>query len=88
MVIFPIGDQVDDNFLKINRDYVLYPQSRIKEISSTFNIPYLDLTETLHKNGGRELFKDFIHLTEKGNDLVAAEITQYLIANLSFWFDG
>jgi lysophospholipase L1-like esterase len=87
IVIFPISDQVDDKYLKINKDYVLYPQNRIKEISAKYNIPYLDLTETLYKSGGRELFADYLHLNKKGNDIVSAEIKQYLIDKLSFWFD-
>ena len=37
-----------------------------------------DLTNSIYKNGGRTLFKDYLHLNAKGNDLVAVELEMYL----------
>ena len=82
MLIFPIRDQVDDAYLKVDRDYVLYPQSRVKEFGAKYEIPYLDLTDTLYQRGGRELFSDYLHLGGLGNDIVAAKLTEYLSENI------
>jgi lysophospholipase L1-like esterase len=82
VVIYPISDQVDDKYLKIDRDYVLYPQKRIRDICNVYNIQFLDLTGPLYENGGTSLFKDYLHLNDRGNDIVAAEVTNYLINNL------
>lgn len=87
MVIFPIADQVDDKYLNIDRDYVLYPQQRIKSICNDYRIPFLDLTETLYRHGGAELYLDGIHLSGKGNDVVASEVTRYLIGTAPDWFN-
>ena len=32
----------------------------------------------MEKEGGRSLFKDYLHLNEHGNDLVAREVTKFL----------
>jgi len=85
IVIFPISDQVNDKYLNLDKDYVLYPQSRIKEISEKYNIPYMDLTKALDQGGGGTLFSDYIHLNGKGNDIVATELTQYLSDNLPLY---
>ena len=84
IVIFPVSDQVDDEYLNRDRDYVLYPQSRIKAIGEKYDIPYLDLTDALYQGGGRKLFADYLHLKKEANDIVAAELTKYLSDNLSF----
>lgn len=77
ILIFPISDQVDKEYLDRDRDYVLYPQSRIKAICDKFEIPYLDLTEALQRAGGREIYSDYVHLTGEGNDVIADELTWY-----------
>lgn len=78
MAIFPVSDQVDDEYLARDRDYVLYPQSRIKKIADKLGIPYMDLTEALYQGGGKKLFSDYLHLRVEGNDIVAHELTKYL----------
>lgn len=84
IVAFPIRSQLDDEYLSKNREYVLYPQSRIRKISEQYGIPYMDLTDALYRGGGEELFSDYLHLTEKGNDIVAAELMEFLPGNLPF----
>lgn len=81
IAIFPVSDQVDDKYLSRDRDYVLYPQSRIKLISEMYGIPYIDLTDALYQGGGRKLFSDYLHLKPEGNDIVATEFTRYLSDN-------
>jgi lysophospholipase L1-like esterase len=87
IVIFPISDQVDNEYINRDRNYVLYPQSRIKKISEKYDIPYMDLTNAIYQGGGRKLFSDYLHLTEEGNDIVASEITQYFSDNLPFYLN-
>jgi len=78
IAIFPVRDQVDDEYLNKDRDYVLYPQRRIKQICEKYDIPYMDLTFALYQGGGRALFADYLHLKKEGNDIVAVEFKQYL----------
>lgn len=87
VMVFPLGDQLDENYLQINKDYVLYPQQRIGRICDDYHIPFLDLTEALYQNGGVKLFTDGIHLNGKGNDIVATEATDYLVNSASVWFN-
>ncbi|MEI8350390.1 MAG: GDSL-type esterase/lipase family protein [Candidatus Omnitrophota bacterium] len=78
IVIFPVREQVDNNMLKANYDYVLYPQKRIIEICKKNNILFVDLTKQLYENGSTKLFNDYFHLNEVGNDVVAQVLTEYL----------
>ena len=80
IVIYPISDQTDPTYLEIDRNYVLYPQKMIKSICQDLEIPFLDLTEFLEQEGGRSLFKDYLHLNGRGNDIVAREVTKFLIS--------
>jgi len=87
IVVFPISNQVDNRFLKIDREYVLFPQKKIGEMCKSYGIPFLDLTEALYKAGGPRLFKDFLHLSPEGNDIAAREITGFLSKTRAFWYD-
>lgn len=78
IVSFPLSEQVDDKNLKINRDYVLSPQKKLKEVCDSYGISFLDLTDAIYQNGGTSLFKDYFHLKPRGNDVVAQELTDYL----------
>ena len=75
--------KVNDKYLQLNGDYVLFPQKKIKEICSRYGIPFLDLTAAIYKNGGTKLFADYLHLNSRGNDVVAREITRYLSSELT-----
>ncbi len=87
VMVFPLADQLDENYLRINKEYVLYPQQRIKRICDDHRIPFLDLTEPLSQNGGTNLFTDGIHLNGRGNDIVAVEAKNYLFNSASIWFN-
>ena len=78
VVVFPVSDQVDHRLLSADKEYVLYPQSRIEEILIRENIPSLDLTSAIYTYGGKKLFRDYLHLSPSGNDLVATEITAFI----------
>jgi hypothetical protein len=41
-------------------------------------LPFLDLEPVLAAAGGREQFRDGLHLTPAGNDLAAAAILEFL----------
>lgn len=79
VLVYPIIDQVNDRYRRINKQYVLYPQRMIKKICDGYGIPELDLTNALYKNGGTTLFRDYLHLNEKGNDVVTDEVEKYLV---------
>lgn len=81
LVIYPVSDQTDTAYLDLNRSYVRYPQTRISGICQELHIVCFDLTEVLEKEGGRVLFRDYLHLNQRGNDIVAREVTKFLIAN-------
>jgi lysophospholipase L1-like esterase len=78
IVVFPVVDQVDDTYRTLDLDHVLYPQRRIGAICAALAMACLDLTESLHAAGGKVLYRDYLHLNGKGNDVVAAEITRFL----------
>ena len=81
-LVFPISDQVDERYRQLDEAYLLYPQSRIREISRAYGIPTLDLTEPIHMNGGVALYRDYLHLNPKGNDVVAHELEKFLVDRL------
>ncbi len=81
LVIFPVRDQVEEEVLAKDRAFVLYPQERIKEICRRHAIGYFDLTGPLQRGGGR-LFSDYLHLQREGNDVVGAELANYLARSM------
>jgi len=50
----------------------------ISKICDNYEIPMLDLTESIYKNGGITLFRDYLHLNGKGNNIVADQLERYL----------
>jgi lysophospholipase L1-like esterase len=82
VVVFPVSEQVDDQYRRLDEAYVLYPQRRIRQICDDLEIPTLDLTETIHGKGATTLFRDYLHLTRKGNDVITDELERYLSDNL------
>ena len=82
VLVFPVSDQVKDRYRELDEAYVLYPQGKIREICEDYAIPRLDLTETLYKGGGATLFRDYLHLNAKGNDILTDELEEYLVDKL------
>jgi len=83
ILVFPVNDQVNDRYRELDEEYVLYPQDRIHEICDEYAIPTLDLTKPIYRNGGIMLFRDYLHLNAKGNDVVTNELEMYLVDKLS-----
>ena len=86
IVVFPVSDQVNEQYRQFDLEYVLYPQSEIRAIADEFDIPLLDLTESLYKQGGAALFSDYLHLNPTGNDVVATVLESYLVDHLAAGF--
>lgn len=84
VLIFPVSDQVNDEYRNQNLDYVLYPQARVKRILGELGVPYLDLTDTIYENGGTALYEDYLHLNAQGNDILAGVLTDYFKAHPAF----
>jgi lysophospholipase L1-like esterase len=79
IVVFPVVDQVDERYRRLDADYVLSPQRRIRRISDEYEIPLIDLTEPLRARGGPRLFRDYVHLNGEGNDIVADQLEAFLV---------
>jgi lysophospholipase L1-like esterase len=79
VLVFPISEQVNPEYRGFDEAYVLYPQRRIRQICADYEIPMLDLTDALYREGGLTLFQDPLHLNGKGNDVVANELEKYII---------
>jgi lysophospholipase L1-like esterase len=79
VLVFPMGDQVNYEYRELDEAYVLYPQRKIREICEDHGIPMLDLTDMIYREGGVTLFRDYLHLNEKGNDIVANELEKYMV---------
>ncbi len=82
VVIFPMSAQVDSRNLATDEAFVLYRQSRIREICDRLGVPCLDLTDSMIEGGGPPLFDDYLHLGNRGNDISSREITSFLVENL------
>ncbi|NOY40137.1 MAG: SGNH/GDSL hydrolase family protein [Nitrospirae bacterium] len=82
ILVYPVTDQVNDQYRRINKQYVLYPQRMIRKICDAYGIPELDLTNALYKNGGTTLFRDYLHLNEKGNDVVTNKVERFLVKEM------
>ena len=78
LVAFPVRAQVETVPL------FDYPQTRLKQIAGTLQLPYLDLLPSLReahqkdKNGREALYFDHCHLTPYGNQLVTPILYQFL----------
>ena len=74
VLVFPMRDQVNDSYRRLDETYVLYPQRKIREICDDHGIPSLDVTETLYTQGGVTLFRDHLHLNAAGNNILTNEL--------------
>lgn len=82
VIAFPIVDQLNDDYRRLDREYVLFPQRQLQAICRRHGIAVVDLMEALYRHGGPSLYKDYLHLNEPGNDVVADEVTAYLLSLL------
>lgn len=84
-VVFPVSDQVNSTYRRMDERYVLFPERKIEAILKAADVPFLNLTDPLYRNGGQDLYVDYLHLGPKGNDIVAREVTRFLIERQSDW---
>jgi hypothetical protein len=82
VLVFPVSNQVDDRYRSLNKEYVLYPQSKISKICDNYRIRFLDLTDTIYMNGGLTLFRDDLHLNAKGNDVILEKLKEYFMTEI------
>jgi lysophospholipase L1-like esterase len=83
VLVFPMRDQVNHEYRKLDEAFVLYPQQKIRAICDNRGIPMLDLTDIIYREGGVTLFRDHLHLNRKGNDVVADELEKYVVNMLA-----
>ena len=78
VLVFPVREQMDSRKLAEHRDYLLYPQAQLLEITERLEVDSLDLRPVLAAGGGAALFSDYVHLNAEGNDLIAGEVERWL----------
>lgn len=74
IVVVPTGEQYNASYLARDRNYVLKPQRKLKEIAERLSIPFYDLYPDL-KAG---MFVDGIHLTKEGREVVGQRVAAFL----------
>ncbi|MHC5064734.1 MAG: SGNH/GDSL hydrolase family protein [Planctomycetota bacterium] len=78
VVSFPYAYQYLEEYLDKDRDYVLKPQARLREICRKLGVPFLDLYDQLSNDG---FIEDGIHLTADGRTKTSAAIAAFLKTN-------
>jgi len=77
LVMFPFGEQLRQDYLARDRDYVLKPQRKLRGICERLELDCLDLFDTLTRE--RDLDPDLIHLTQAGRERTAERIESFLV---------
>ena len=81
VVNFPVSSQYKPNYLRQDRDYVLKPQRKLKEICDRLGIPFYDLYPDMNA----ALFsQDGIHLTKSGREIAGRLIVKFLTRSQLF----
>jgi lysophospholipase L1-like esterase len=75
IVVFPIAQQYNSEYLERDRDYVLKPQRKLHEIADRWGIPFCDLYRELDVRS----FSDGLHLTKEGRELAGKRIAECLL---------
>ncbi|NIU02404.1 MAG: hypothetical protein GWN01_16335 [Nitrosopumilaceae archaeon] len=76
VVVFPFGEQLREEYLERDYEYVTKPQRKLKKICAEFDIPLLDLLNEIDPE--THLLEDQIHLTRQGRQIAAHKIAQFL----------
>lgn len=67
------------------RDYEIKAHQRLQEFTQQHQIPYLDFLNSFNTvENPASLYRDHIHLSPKGNELVTRQITEALAPMMSF----
>jgi lysophospholipase L1-like esterase len=80
VVAVPFGPQFRTGLLAEDRDYVLWPQSRLKKICDQLGIPMLDLFAALQPEEDKGIFLDTVHFNERGHRVAAQAIAERIPA--------
>ncbi len=75
VAVMPLAVQYDAAYLARDRDYVLKPQQRLKDICERAGIPFYDLYLDL---SGAMFIDDGIHLTKPGREKVGQRLAEWL----------
>lgn len=78
VVAVPWEPQLSAEALEKDRAYTLKPQTRLAEICRRIGAPMLDLHPVLSRHREDHLYRDGIHLTERGHRFVANELLAFL----------
>ncbi len=78
VVVFPFADQLRPDYLASDRDCVLLPQRKLREIGAGLGIPVLDLMDAL--DAAHDMDPDRVHLTASGRGVAAERIAAFLAA--------
>jgi lysophospholipase L1-like esterase len=76
LVAFPFGEQLRNDYLNRDFNYVTKPQRKLREICQKLNIPFLDLFYDLER--GEHFIDDGIHLSKEGRRAAAYQIAAFL----------
>ena len=76
LVVFPVATQYQPDYLARNRNHVLKPQAKLKEICERLNIAYYDLYPDFKPEW---IGIDAIHLTPEGRRHAGRLIAQFVI---------
>jgi lysophospholipase L1-like esterase len=77
VVVFPFADQLREDYLELDREYVTKPQRKLAEICGRLGIPLLDLFEDLDPE--LHMMEDRIHLTAEGRAVAAERVASFLV---------
>jgi lysophospholipase L1-like esterase len=78
IVAVPFGPQLQQEFLDRDRAYTLKPQRRLADVCARLGVPLLDVYDEFLQSRERRLFRDGIHLTPEGHEIVAAALVDFL----------
>lgn len=71
------------------RDYEIKARQRLTELTQTQQIPYIDFLSIFNSTSEPEsLYRDHIHLSVRGNQLVAQKLTQSLQQQIGLWINS
>ena len=76
VVAFPLAAQYDAAYLAKDRDYVLKPQRKLREICERLGIAFYDIYPDLT---ARHFVADGVHLTPEGRRVAGAHIASFLV---------
>lgn len=78
VVAVPWEPQLRQDLLDRDRSYTLKPQRKLQEICARLNVPLLDLYQAFLANRDRAPFRDGMHLTAAGHEIVVRQLLEFL----------